>query len=150
MTGTVVPARSPITLTKSLSAGTMILVLSFKASATVSSFLSSCALPIKYSSAATLTILMASPSASAFNRIATAIPSAFLISARLSPSALVSIAVARSRAAIFSFSALTTWSYFFIFSFNNLVHGVLNIFRRFDSLQLNPDNNNSPFGDSFG
>ena len=85
MTGTVVPARSLITLTKSLSAGTMILVLSFKASATVSSFLSSCALPIKYSSAATLTVLMASPSASAFNRIAAAIPSAFLISARLSP-----------------------------------------------------------------
>ena len=35
MMGTAVPARSPITLTKSLSAGTMILVLSFNASARI-------------------------------------------------------------------------------------------------------------------
>ena len=44
-------------------------------------------------------------------------PSAFLISARLSPSATVSVAVAKSMAAIFSFSALTT---LFIVSWTSL------------------------------
>jgi hypothetical protein len=68
--GTVTPPKSPITLTKSLSEGTIILALSLNASLTVSSLLSSCAFPTKYFSAASFTIFIASPSASAFSLIA--------------------------------------------------------------------------------
>ena len=51
---------------------------------------------------------MASASPSAARILACLMPSAFLISARFWPSACVSVAVAKSMAAIFSFSALTT------------------------------------------
>ncbi len=51
---------------------------------------------------------MACASPSAARILACLTPSAFLISARRWPSACVSVAVAKSIAAIFSFSALTT------------------------------------------
>ncbi len=85
-----------------------ILALCWRAVSSAWSFLKSWALPTKYFSADSLTSLIASASPCASRTLPCFTPSAFLISARRAPSATVSVAVAKSIAATFSFSAFTT------------------------------------------
>jgi hypothetical protein len=105
LTDGAIPARSPMTLTICCPAGTMIFALFWSADWAVSRRFNNWEFPTKYLSAASLTSRIASASPSAFKILACRTPSAFLISARFIPSAVVSAAVAKSTAAIFSFSA---------------------------------------------